>query len=187
MGLKKIETFIEGLVVIEPIIFSDERGFFFESYNSKQFNDLVGCKVDFVQDNQSSSSIGTIRGLHYQINHHQQGKLIRVIKGKIFDVAVDLRKNSKTFKKWFGIELAEKNFKQLWIPRGFAHGFLCLSENCEVLYKVDNYYSKEHEKGLHYKNTNLNIDWPLTDKVNISEKDKSYDVNGEIVSLDILD
>ena len=176
MSLNKIQTLIEGLFIIEPKVFFDNRGYFFEPYNHQCFIDLIGTNINFVQDNQSSSDYGTIRGLHYQVGNFQQSKLIRVLKGEIFDVVVDLRLNSETFKQWFGINLSESNFKQLWIPRGFAHGFLCLSKKCQILYKVDNYYSKEHEKGISYKNKKLNINWPIADKIKISNKDKNYDL-----------
>ncbi len=180
MSLNKVNTFIKGLYVIEPKVYYDNRGHFFESFNFQNLIKIIGYQINFVQDNQSSSEYGTIRGLHYQVGSFQQAKLIRVIKGKIFDVAVDLRPKSDTFKKWYGLELSEFNFKQLLIPRGFAHGFLCMSDKCEILYKVDNYYSKENEKGINYKNKELNIEWPLTSKINISEKDDSYDINENI-------
>lgn len=186
MTLVQTKTFIEDLLIIEPKVHFDKRGYFFESFNHKEFNELIGADVKFVQDNQSSSEYGTIRGLHYQYGEFQQAKLVRVLKGRIFDVAVDLRSNSNTFKKWFAIELSAKNFKQLWIPRGFAHGYLCLSDDCEIFYKVDNYYSKFHEKGINFKNKELNIDWPITEALKISEKDSNFDINDRINPLDVI-
>lgn len=183
MSMIITKTPIKDLLILEPKVFFDKRGYFFESFNFQKFIDVIGKNINFVQDNQSSSEYGTIRGLHYQANNFQQSKLIRVLKGKIFDVAVDLRANSYTFKNWFGLELSDQNFKQLWIPKGFAHGFLCLSDKCEVLYKVDNYFSKENEKGISYLNKNLKIRWPITETLKISEKDNSYDPNAEIISI----
>lgn len=183
MSIIATKTPIKGLLILEPKVFYDKRGYFFESFNFQQFIDAIAKNINFVQDNQSSSEYGTIRGLHYQADNFQQSKLIRVLKGKIFDVAVDLRSNSLTFKNWFGLELSDQNFKQLWIPKGFAHGFLCLSDKCEVLYKVDNYFSKENEKGINYLNKNLKIKWPVTEILRISEKDSNYDPNAEIISI----
>ena len=169
--MKIIKTPIEGLLIVEPRVFKDNRGYFFESYNKKLYEDS-GIKDDFVQDNQSFSSYGVIRGLHYQLNPFAQSKLVRVLQGKIFDVAVDLRKGSKTFGKWFGVELSDENFRQLYIPRGFAHGFSVLSETAIVFYKCDNYYAPEYERGIIYNDTNLNIDWKIpVGKEVISEKD----------------
>ena len=166
-----IETPIEGLKIYEPRGFGDERGYFFESYNFKSFKN-AGIDCSFVQDNQSRSSLGVLRGLHYQIPPFAQAKLVRVIEGKVLDVAVDIRPNSRTYGEWFSIVLSAKNKKQLFIPRGFAHGFLVLSETAEFFYKCDNFYSKEHEGGLLYDDPNLNIDWKLDmEKVLLSEKD----------------
>jgi dTDP-4-dehydrorhamnose 3,5-epimerase len=166
-----IETPIEGLKIYEPRVFGDERGYFFESYNFKSFKN-AGIDCSFVQDNQSRSSLGVLRGLHYQIPPFAQAKLVRVIEGKVLDVAVDIRPNSRTYGEWFSIVLSAKNKKQLFIPRGFAHGFLVLSETAEFFYKCDNFYSKEHEGGLLYDDPNLNIDWKLDmEKVLLSEKD----------------
>lgn len=166
-----IETGIQGLVVFEPRVFEDSRGFFFESFNEKTFSDQ-GIPLPFVQDNQSKSCYGVIRGLHYQLNPHAQSKLVRVLVGKILDVAVDIRKGSPTFGKVYSIELSAENKKQLYIPKGFAHGFSVLSETAEVLYKCDAFYSKESEGGIVYNDATLNIDWQIpADKAIVSEKD----------------
>jgi len=168
----KVETTpIKDLLIITPSVFSDHRGYFFESYNSKLFKEH-GVTMDFVQDNQSYSQRGVIRGLHYQLEPYAQTKLLRVLQGHIFDVAVDLRKNSPTFGQWFGIELSAENFKQFLIPRGFAHGFSVLSETALVLYKCDNYYNKESERGILYNDEKLSIDWKLNEsEIKVSEKD----------------
>jgi len=170
MNIKK--TPIKGLLVVEPKVYKDKRGYFFESYNKKLF-EKNGITDNFVQDNQSISSYGVIRGLHYQLNPFAQSKLVRVLQGRIFDVAVDLRKDSPTFGEWFGIELSSENFLQLYIPKGFAHGFSVLSDTAIVFYKCDNYYAPEYEEGIRYDDPNLNINWRLTKReIIISEKDK---------------
>lgn len=162
---------IEGLVVIEPKVFEDSRGFFFEAYNHNEFL-KNGITYDFVQDNQSRSSFGVIRGLHYQLNPHAQTKLVRVLQGKILDVAVDIRKESSTYGQHFSIELSEENKKQLLIPAGFAHGFSVLSETAVVLYKCDAFYSKQSEGGIIYNDADLNIDWKIdAQSAIVSEKD----------------
>jgi dTDP-4-dehydrorhamnose 3,5-epimerase len=164
-------TFLPGVIVFEPKVFPDERGFFFESYNQRLFNDNNILNV-FVQDNQSFSSYGVIRGLHYQREPHAQSKLIRVILGKILDVVVDLRAGSPTFGKSFSIELSADNKKQLFIPRGFAHGFSVLSETAELAYKCDQFYSKQSESGIRYNDPLLNIDWKIPpEKALVSTKD----------------
>ncbi len=164
-------TPLEGLLIIEPKVFRDKRGYFFESYN-KRLYEQNGITDDFVQDNQSFSSYGVVRGLHYQLNPFAQSKLVRVLHGRIFDVAVDLRKGSPTFGKWFGVELSSDNFLQLYIPRGFAHGFSVLSEIAVVFYKCDNYYAPDYEEGILYNDPALAIDWKLpADKITVSEKD----------------
>ena len=171
----KIETTpIEGLLVITPRVFNDHRGYFFESYNARLFQQN-GIEMDFVQDNQSFSQYGVIRGLHYQLNPYAQTKLVRVLQGRIFDVAVDIRKDSPTFGQWFGVELSDENFKQLLIPRGFAHGFSVLSETALVLYKCDNFYNKSSERGIIYNDASLAIDWhlPLSDAI-VSDKDLQH-------------
>ena len=167
------ETKLKGCFIIEPSVYEDERGFFFESYNQKRFNDLINDEVNFVQDNQSFSSKGVIRALHYQLGEHAQAKLVRVLQGKVLDVAVDLRKDSPTFKQHISIELSAENKKQLFIPRGFAHGFVVLSDTAHFFYKCDNFYNKEAEGGIIYNDKTLNIDWILKeDELIISDKDK---------------
>lgn len=167
-----IETPIKDLLIFEPKVFSDERGFFFESFNQQHFIER-DIDVKFVQDNQSFSKYGTLRGLHFQREPFAQAKLVRVIQGEVFDVAVDLRKDSETFGKYFSIILSSDNKKQLFIPRGFAHGFVVLSETAEFLYKCDNYYSKEHEGGIKFDDESLGIDWVLSeDQFIVSDKDK---------------
>jgi dTDP-4-dehydrorhamnose 3,5-epimerase len=148
---------IPDVILLEPKVFHDERGFFFESFNQKEFNHLVGKEINFVQDNHSKSKKGVIRGLHFQSSPMGQGKLVRVIDGEIWDVAVDIRPNSSTYGQWVGEELSSHNKKQLWIPEGFAHGFLVISETAEVVYKTTNYYSQAHEQTIHWKNNEFNI------------------------------
>lgn len=166
------ETDIPGLLVFEPKVFEDSRGYFFESYNENIFRQ-EGIDIRWVQDNQSSSEYGVIRGLHYQLPPFAQSKLIRVLKGKILDIAVDIRKGSPTYGKVFTLKLSAKNKKQLFIPAGFAHGFSVLSKEAEVLYKCDRFYNKETEAGIIYNDAELNIDWeiPVKDSI-VSEKDK---------------
>ena len=164
-------TFLPGVIVFEPKVFPDERGFFFESYNQRLFNDN-NILNEFLQDNQSFSSYGVIRGLHYQREPHAQSKLVRVIIGKILDVVVDMRAGSPTFGKSFSIELSAENKKQLFIPRGFAHGFSVLSETAELAYKCDQFYNKQSESGIRYNDPLLNIDWKIPpEKALISTKD----------------
>jgi len=166
-----IQTPLRDLLIFEPKVFEDSRGYFFESYNLQTYK-AEGIDLNFVQDNQSSSQYGVIRGLHYQLNPSAQAKLIRVLVGKILDVAVDIRKNSPTFGKSFSIELSAENKKQLFVPHGFAHGFSVLSDNAEVLYKCDSFYNKESEGGILYNDPALNIDWKIpAGKEIISEKD----------------
>lgn len=167
-----IETKISGVYVIEPKIFGDNRGYFMETYNRKHFEE-AGLNMNFVQDNESRSTKGVLRGLHFQ-KRHSQGKLIRVSKGEVFDVAVDLRNGSKTYGKWEGIILSEENKKLFYIPEGFAHGFLVLSDEAIFNYKCTDFYAPEYEEGIKWNDPNINIEWPL-DKVNnviLSEKDK---------------
>lgn len=174
--IKVTECSIKGLYIIEPEIFYDERGYFFEAYNKKAFKE-EGLDMVFVQDNQSRSSKGVLRGLHYQINH-PQGKLVRVLKGCVFDVAVDLRRSSETFGKWCGVELSEKNKKQFYIPHGFAHGFLVLSDIAEFAYKCTDFYYPGDEGGIIWNDPDIDIKWPLEQgmKLVISEKDKKWGV-----------
>ena len=167
-----LETNLQGCFVIEPKVFEDERGFFFESFNEKQFNKLTQTNTRFVQDNESFSTKGVLRGLHYQTGIYAQAKLVRVVKGKVLDIAVDIRKNSPTFGQYIALELTEKNKKQLFVPRGFAHGFVVLSDTAIFSYKCDNYYNKESEGGIIYNDPTLNIDWQLPEEfLLVSEKD----------------
>ena len=167
------ETYLKGCYVIEPKIFEDERGYFFESFNQQEFEEKIGEKINFVQDNQSFSKRGVIRALHMQKGEYAQAKLVRVIQGKVLDVAVDLRKNSETFGKHFSIELSEQNKKQLFIPRGFLHGFATLEDNTIFAYKCDNYYHKEAELGVRYDDKSLGINWGIDESnVLLSRKDK---------------
>ena len=167
-----IETPLRGLIVIEPRVFEDDRGYFFESYQMQRYID-VGIDFSFVQDNESKSVKGVIRGLHYQLEPYSQSKLVRVIQGKVLDVAVDLRKGSPTFGEWFGIELDENNKKQLFVPRGFAHGFSVLSETAIFTYKCDNVYNREAERSINPFDPKFGIGWKLDDSEQIiSEKDK---------------
>ncbi len=153
-------TAIPDVLLLEPKVFSDERGYFFESYNDRAFQQATGLDVDFVQDNHSMSTKGVLRGLHYQIRH-PQGKLLRAVQGSVFDVAVDLRRSSPTFGRWVGARLSAENRRQLWIPPGFAHGFLALSETAEVLYKITDYWYPEHERTLLWNDPALAVAWPL--------------------------
>jgi len=166
------ETYLSGCFVITPKVFEDERGYFFESYNQKTFETETSIKANFVQDNQSKSSKGVLRGLHFQIGEHAQAKLVQVIKGKVLDVCVDIRKESSTFGKHFSLILDDKNRKQLYIPRGFAHGFVVLENDTIFCYKCDNFYNKEAESGILFNDKTLNIDWGFSEQsVIISEKD----------------
>lgn len=166
-------TTLEGCFIIEPKVFDDERGYFFESFHQKKFHELTGVKTQFVQDNQSLSQRGVLRGLHFQTGEFTQSKLVKVIKGSVLDVAVDLRKDSSTFGKHFSILLSEKNKLQLFIPRGFAHGFVVLENDTIFSYKCDNYYNKSAEGGVMYNDPDLDIDWMLEeDEIILSEKDK---------------
>jgi len=161
---------IPDVLLIEPQVFDDSRGFFFESFNQYKFEEALGRKINFVQDNHSKSLRSVLRGLHYQLHPKEQGKLVRVIDGEVFDVAIDLRQSSPTFGKWIGEVISADNKKQLWIPEGFAHGFLTLSDSAQFLYKTTNFYSPEHERTIIWNDNELNIDWPLKD-VCLSEKD----------------
>lgn len=168
-----VETGFEGLKIFEPRVFADSRGYFFESFNKNTFNE-VGITCDFVQDNESKSQRGVLRGLHYQLNPMAQAKLVRVVQGEVLDVVVDIRKNSATFGKYFSVLLSGDNKKQLFIPRGFAHGFAVLSDTCVFQYKCDNFYSKENEGGIIYNDASLNIDWMLpASEIMVSDKDQT--------------
>jgi len=168
--VKAIATWLEGVLVIEPTVFGDARGYFYESWNRRRFCELVGRDVDFVQDNHSASVRGVLRGLHYQIRQ-PQGKLVRVIAGEAFDVAVDLRRSSPTFGRWVGERLSAQNRRMLWIPEGFAHGFIVLSEACEFLYKATDYYAPEHERTLLWNDPDLAIVWPFEGEPLLKPKD----------------
>ncbi|SFU27270.1 dTDP-4-dehydrorhamnose 3,5-epimerase [Pustulibacterium marinum] len=170
--MKAIETALKGCFVIEPTVFEDARGYFFESFNQSKFQELTGLAVNFVQDNQSGSQKGVLRGIHYQRGEHAQAKLVRVLKGTVLDIAVDLRKDSATFGQYFSLILSEENKKQLFVPRGFGHGFAVLSDTAEFSYKCDNLYNKASEGGIIYNDPTLDIDWMLAkDEVLLSEKD----------------
>ena len=160
--MKVTPTVIPDVLAIEPKVFGDERGFFFESYNQQAFDAAVGRRVTFVQDNHSRSARGVLRGWHYQLAPRAQGKLVRVTKGSVFDVAVDIRPQSATYGRWVGVELSETNRRQLWIPPGLAHGFLVLSEAADFLYKASEYYAPELERSLRWDDPTLKIDWPLS-------------------------
>ncbi|PCJ97716.1 MAG: dTDP-4-dehydrorhamnose 3,5-epimerase [Flavobacteriaceae bacterium] len=166
------ETKLKGCFIIEPSVFMDNRGYFFESFNAQRFNEAIGQEVSFVQDNQSFSQKGVLRGLHYQTGEHAQAKLVRVLKGAVLDVAVDLRKDSSTYGEHVAVELSEENKQQLFVPRGFGHGFVVLTETAEFFYKCDNYYNKASEGGVIYNDATLNIDWKLpVNELLVSEKD----------------
>ena len=166
------ETKLKGCFIFEPKVFKDERGYFLESYNQKIFNELIGQNINFVQDNESFSSRGVLRGLHYQTGEFAQTKLVRVIKGKVLDIAVDIRKDSPTFGQHISVELSEENKIQLFIPKGFAHGFMVLSDTAIFSYKCDNFYNMESEGGIIFSDPLLNIDWRLPkDQLIVSEKD----------------
>lgn len=168
-----IATPFEGLLILEPRVFGDDRGYFFESFNEQVFEKETSFTHKFVQDNQARSVKNVLRGLHYQNNPIAQSKLIRCLQGSIWDVVVDLRRDSKTYKQWYGLELNDENKRQFLIPRGFAHGYSVLSETAEVFYKCDNFYSKENEGGVFYNDPSLNIDWKINlDEAIISDKDK---------------
>jgi dTDP-4-dehydrorhamnose 3,5-epimerase len=167
-------TAIPDVLVIEPRVFGDQRGFFYESFNQKAFDAAAGAAVTFVQDNHSRSAQGVLRGLHYQVGEHAQGKLVRVVRGAVFDVAVDIRRDSPTFGRWVGMELSEANHSQLWIPPGLAHGFLVLSESADFLYKATNYYAPAAERSIRWNDEQLAITWPLAGKLPVlSAKDAS--------------
>jgi len=170
--MKVLPTAIPDVLVVEPKVFGDSRGFFLESFNARAFRAATGLLPDFVQDNHSRSSRGVLRGLHYQIRQ-PQAKLVRVVRGSVFDVAVDLRRSSSTFGKWAGTELSEDNCRQLWIPEGFAHGFLVLSESADFLYKTTDYYAPEHERCLLWNDPDVGIAWPLEGVPLLSAKDRA--------------
>lgn len=163
-------TAITDVIILEPKVFGDDRGFFFESFNARAFEQATGVKREFVQDNHSKSAKNVLRGLHYQIKQ-PQGKLVRVVQGEVFDVAVDLRKSSKTFGQWVGIHLSAENKKQLWVPEGFAHGFVVLSEMAEFIYKTTDYYAPEYERSLLWNDPTIAINWPFQGEPLLAAKD----------------
>ena len=167
-----VETKIPDVKIFEPKLFGDQRGFFFESFSQKIFEEATGLTRNFVQDNHSKSQKGVLRGLHYQLAPKAQGKLVRVTQGEVFDVAVDIRKSSATYGQWVGVILSGENKRQLWVPEGFAHGFLTLSDSAEFLYKTTNYYSPEHDRAILWDDTDLDIKWPTKSDLLISDKDK---------------
>lgn len=170
MPYTKIMVDLPEVLILEPRVFGDDRGFFYESYNQRDFQQVTGLDIAFVQDNHSRSSKGVLRGLHYQIQH-PQGKLVRVTHGVVFDVAVDLRRSSSNFGKWVGVELSAENKRQLWIPPGFAHGFVVLSEHAEFLYKTTDYWYPEHERSLLWRDPAVGIDWPVEGEPKLAAKD----------------
>jgi len=183
---------IEGPLLLRPNLMSDERGFFYESWNQAIFNEILlennQSPVQFIQDNHSKSIKGVLRGLHYQLEPNPQGKLVRCISGQIFDVAVDIRQKSKTFKQWIGVKLSSLNHSQLWIPKGFAHGFLTISESAEVVYKVTDSWNKKAERSIKWNDKDLNINWPILTKVKplISEKDDQASLISKLSSDDLF-
>lgn len=172
MAMKVTPLAIPDVVLIEPQVFGDERGFFFESFNQRKFEEAIDRSVQFVQDNHSKSSKGILRGLHYQMPPHAQGKLVRVVQGEVFDVAVDIRKSSPTFGQWVGEILSADNKKQLWVPEGFAHGFVVLSESADFLYKTTDYYAPEYERSIIWSDPQLAIAWPKGTQPVLSDKDQ---------------
>ncbi|MEM5276633.1 dTDP-4-dehydrorhamnose 3,5-epimerase [Cupriavidus taiwanensis] len=171
MSMNIVTTALPEVLILEPKVFGDDRGFFFESFNARQFEDATGLKRDFVQDNHSRSAKNVLRGLHYQIQQ-PQGKLVRVVAGTVFDVAVDIRRSSPDFGKWVGVELSAENKRQLWVPEGFAHGFVVLSESAEFLYKTTDYYAPQFERSLRWDDPALAIEWPIDGIPVLSKKDE---------------
>lgn len=169
--MKATKQDIPDVILFEPQVFGDDRGFFFESFNQKVFDEVVGRPVTFVQDNHSRSVKGVLRGMHYQIQQ-PQGKLVRVVQGEVFDVAVDMRRSSSTFGKWVGVHLSADNKRQLWVPEGFAHGFVVLSESAEFLYKTTDYWAPQHERSLAWNDPTVAIEWPYKGEPALSAKDQ---------------
>ncbi|WDD93189.1 dTDP-4-dehydrorhamnose 3,5-epimerase [Burkholderia sp. FERM BP-3421] len=171
MNLTVIDTTLPGVKILEPKVFGDDRGFFFESFNAREFEEATGVSQAFVQDNHSRSARNVLRGLHYQIQH-PQGKLVRVVAGEVFDVAVDIRRSSPNFGKWVGVRLSAENKRQLWVPEGFAHGFVVLSEAAEFLYKTTDYWYPEYERSLLWSDSTVGIEWPIEGDPILAAKDK---------------
>jgi dTDP-4-dehydrorhamnose 3,5-epimerase len=186
MPFTVIPTAIPDVLILEPKVFGDERGFFLESFNQREFQHATGLDVCFVQDNHSKSARGVLRGLHYQLPPHAQGKLVRVVQGAVFDVAVDLRQGSPSFGRWVAAELSADNKRQLWIPPGFAHGFLTLTEHAEFLYKTTDYYAPSHEHGLRWNDPALAIPWPLQTAPQLAPKDATAPLFAEAARLSLL-
>lgn len=170
-----IKTTLEGVLIIEPSVFGDERGYFYESFNAKRFQEQTGIEVNFIQDNESKSKYGVVRGLHFQSGEYAQAKLVHVARGRILDIAVDIREKSPTFGQYIAVELSDVNHRQLFIPRGFAHGFSVLSEDAVFQYKCDNYYNPQSERGILWSDPSIGIDWQLpASDIILSEKDKKH-------------
>jgi dTDP-4-dehydrorhamnose 3,5-epimerase len=169
--MQAIKTAIPDVLILEPKVFGDDRGFFFESFNQQTFQNITGIKANFVQDNHSKSAANVLRGLHYQIEQ-AQGKLVRVTSGEVFDVAVDIRRQSATFGKWVGVLLSAENKRQLWLPPGFAHGFVVLNDNTEFLYKTTDYYAPQHERCIRWDDPAIGIEWPISQAPILSGKDQ---------------
>ena len=182
--MKTIDTAIPDVKIIEPTVFGDDRGFFFESYAKTKFEAAIGRSVDFVQDNHSRSGKGVLRGLHYQLPPHAQAKLVRVVVGEVYDVAVDIRKSSPTFGQWVGVLLSKENKRQLWIPEGFAHGFLTLSDHVEFLYKTTNYYAPESDRGIRWDDAQIAIDWKIAEALTLSLKDQRQPLLADAETFD---
>jgi dTDP-4-dehydrorhamnose 3,5-epimerase len=176
-------TAIPDVLILEPKVFGDARGFFYESFNARDFAQATGLDVHFVQDNHSKSAKGVLRGLHYQIRH-PQGKLVRVVQGEVFDVVVDLRKSSPTFGKWVGVTLSDSNHRQLWVPPGFAHGFVVLSDSAEFLYKTTDYWYPEHERSLLWSDASVGVDWPVDADPVLAAKDTAGQLLAEAECFD---
>lgn len=170
MPFSMFRTALPDILILEPKVFADDRGFFYESFNARDFRELTGVEREFVQDNYSHSERGVLRGLHYQVNE-PQGKLVRAVSGEVFDVAVDLRRGSATFGRWIGVTLSAGNRRQLWIPEGFGHGFLVVSDSADVQYKTTNYWYSEHERSLLWNDPQLGVEWPLFGLPRLSRKD----------------
>lgn len=181
--MQVIQTAIPDVLIIEPKVFGDDRGFFYESFNQKSFEKLTGVKANFVQDNHSKSAINVLRGLHYQIQQ-PQGKLVRVAVGEVFDVAVDLRRQSSTFGQWVGVVLSAENKRQLWVPPGFGHGFVVLKEGTEFLYKTTDYYAPQHERCVRWDDPAIGIEWPIIGSPVLSAKDK---VGADLANAEVFE
>jgi dTDP-4-dehydrorhamnose 3,5-epimerase len=186
--MKFTRTHIQDVIIVEPQVHGDDRGYFVESFRQDKLDEFLGFKIDFIQDNESKSGKGVLRGLHYQLPPAAQTKLVRVIQGSVLDIAVDIRKGSSTFGQYVAVELTGQNKKQLLVPRGFAHGFVVLEENTVFSYKVDNYYSPENDRGIAFNDAALNIDWRISsEKLNLSEKDKVQPLLHQLADKDVFD